>query len=71
MSKKVSKESLYLFLHLGLGSDPPIGSDRDLGRDKLVSEPRFGRFWKSLRLLMYLHRMCWPNADVFFFLCTD
>ena len=19
----------------------------------------------SLRLLMYLHRMCWPNADVF------
>ena len=20
---------------------------------------------KSLRLLMYLHRMCWPNADVF------
>ena len=20
---------------------------------------------KSLRLLMYLHRMCWPNANVF------
>ena len=29
------------------GSDPPIGSDRDSGRDKLVSEPRFRRFWKS------------------------
>ena len=29
-------------------SDPPIGSDRESGRDKLVSEPRFKRFWKSL-----------------------
>ena len=38
------------------GSDPPIGSDRDSGRDKLVSEPRFRRFWISLRLRMYLHR---------------
>ena len=37
------------------GSDPPFGSDRDSGRDKLVSEPRFRRFWKSLRLRMYLH----------------
>ena len=37
------------------GSDPPIGSDRDSGRDKLVSEPRFRRFWKSLRLRTYLH----------------
>ena len=37
------------------GSDPPIGSDRDLGCDKLVSEPRFRRFWISLRLRMYLH----------------
>ena len=36
-------------------SDPPIGSDRDSGRDKLVSEPRFRRFWISLRLRMYLH----------------
>ena len=26
-----------------------------LGRDKLVSEPRFRRFLKSLRLRMYLH----------------
>ena len=37
------------------GSDPPIGSGRDSGRDKLVSEPRFRRFWISLRLRMYLH----------------
>ena len=43
-----------------------MGSDTN---KKLVSEPRFRRFWKSLRLLMYLHRMCWPNADVFV-LCT-
>ena len=38
-----------------IGSDPPIGSDRDSGCDKLVSEPRFRRFWISLRLRMYLH----------------
>ena len=30
--------------------DPPIGSDRESGRDKLVLEPRFRRFWKSLCL---------------------
>ena len=30
-----------------LGSDPPIGSSRESGRDKLVSEPRFRRFWKE------------------------
>ena len=41
--------------HPELGSDPPIGSDRESGRDKLVSEPRFRRFWKNLRLRMYLH----------------
>ena len=51
--------------HPELGSDPPIRSDRESGCDKLVSEPRFRHFLKSLRLLMYLHRMCWPNADVF------
>ena len=37
------------------GSDPPIGSGRGSGRDKLVSEPRVRRFWISLRLRMYLH----------------
>ena len=41
--------------HPELGSDPPIRSDRESGRDKLVSEPRFRRFWKSVRLRMYLH----------------
>ena len=41
--------------HPKLGSDPPIGSDRESGCDKLVSEPRFRRFWKSIRLRMYLH----------------
>ena len=24
-----------------------------------------GVFGNSIRLLMHLHRMCWPNADVF------
>ena len=37
------------------GSDPPIRSGREPGRDKLVSEPRFRRFWISLGLRMYLH----------------
>ena len=37
------------------GSDPLIGSGRESGSDKLVSEPRFRRFWISLRLRMYLH----------------
>ena len=36
-------------------SDPLIGSGRESGRDKLVSEPRFRRFWISLRLRVYLH----------------
>ena len=38
-----------------LDSDPPIGSDRESGCDKLVSEPRFRRFWISLRLRVYLY----------------
>ena len=42
--KKSGKESQYMVSHPELGSDPPIGSDRDSGRDKLVSEPRFRRF---------------------------
>ena len=41
--------------HPELGLDPPIGSDRESRCDKLVSEPRFRRFWKSLQLRMYLH----------------
>ena len=47
------------------GSDPSIGSGRETGRDKLVSEPRLCVSGKSLRFLMHLHRMCWPNANVF------
>ena len=41
--------------HSEFGLDPSIGSDRESGRDKLVSEPRFRRFWKSLRLKICLH----------------
>ena len=33
--------------HPETGSDPSIGSDRESGRDKLVSEPRYRRFWKK------------------------
>ena len=53
--KKSGKESQYMVSHSELSSDPPIGPYRESGCDKLVSEPRFRRFWKSLRLRMYLH----------------
>ena len=53
--KKSGKESQYMFSHPETGSDPLIGSERESGCDKLVSEPRFRRFWKSLRLRMYQH----------------
>ena len=33
-----------MFSHPELGSDLPIRSDRESGRDKLVSEPRFRLF---------------------------
>ena len=58
MSEKESKESQYSFA-------PPSSAYAGVGGvKKLVSEPRFRRFWKSLRLRMYLHEMCWPNANV-------
>ena len=55
LKKKSGKESQYMVSHPKLGLDPPIGSDRESGCDKLVSEPRFRRFWISLTLRMYLH----------------
>ena len=55
LKKKTYKESQFIVSRPQLGLDPPIGRDRESGRDKLVLEPRFRRFWKSLRLRMYLH----------------
>ena len=55
LKKKSGKESQYMFSHPKLGSDPPIGSDRESGCDKLVLEPRFKHFCRSIRLRMYLH----------------
>ena len=48
-NKKTGKESQYIVSRPGTGSDPPFGSDRESGCDKLVSEPRFRCFWMSLR----------------------
>ena len=48
--KRKSKESHYMVSHPKIDSDSPIGSDLESGRDKLVSEPRFRRLWKSLCL---------------------
>ena len=39
-----------MFLHPKLGSDPLIGLDRESRCDKLVSEPRFRRFWKESKI---------------------
>ena len=47
---QIRSPSIYLVSRPGLGSDPPIGSDRDSGCDKLVSEPRFRRFWKVFKI---------------------
>ena len=47
MSNYAGKESQYIFSHPELGLDPPIGSGRESGCDKLGSEPRFRRFWKE------------------------
>ena len=48
--KKKSKKSQYMLSHPTTGLDSPIRSDWESGCDKLVSEPRFRRFWKSLCL---------------------
>ena len=41
MYEKVSKEPQYMVSRSELGSDSPIGSDRESGCDKLVSEHRY------------------------------
>ena len=50
LKKKKKNKSKYMVSHPETGSDSPIGSDRESGCGKLVSEPRFRRFWKSLCL---------------------
>ena len=40
-----------MFSRPELGSDPPNGSGRESGRDKLVSEPRFRRFWRESKII--------------------
>ena len=46
--KKGGKESQYMVSHPETGSDSPSESDRESGRDKLISEPSFRRLWKIL-----------------------
>ena len=40
-----------MFSRPELGSDPLNGSGRELGHDKLVSEPRFRCFWKESKII--------------------
>ena len=65
MSDKAGKESQYMFSRPEPGLNPSIGSDRESGCDKLVSEPRFRLFWKSRRLRCTYIVMCLLDADVF------
>ena len=44
------KESQYMVSRPELGSDLPFESGRESGRDKLVSKPRFRRFWKVFKI---------------------
>ena len=39
-----------MFSHPELDSDPPNGSGQESGRDKLVSEHMFRRFWKESKI---------------------
>ena len=50
LKKKKGKKSQYMGSHPETGSDSAIGSDRESGCDKLVSEPGFRHFLKSLSL---------------------
>ena len=62
---QVKSPSIYMVSRSGLGSDPLFGSGREPGRDSWYQSLGLGVSGKCLRFLMHLHRMCWPNADVF------
>ena len=47
---QVKSPNIYMVSRPGLGSDQSFGSGREAGRDKLVSEPRFRRFWKESKI---------------------
>ena len=48
LEKKINKESQHMVSHPETGSDSPIGSDRDRGRDKgPMSQHCFNKFLMS------------------------
>ena len=59
--KKPGKESQYMVSHPELGSDPPIGSDRESGCDKL--------FVATLKYLSRLTCLGWSHVSSIF--CRD
>ena len=66
MSNYSGKESQYICSRVPKpGSDPLIGSGWESGRDSWYQSLGLGVSGKSPRFLMHLHRMCWPNADIF------
>ena len=49
--KKIGKESQYMVSHPELGSDPPIGSDRESGCDNICASR--GNFLSNLLINCY------------------
>ena len=47
---QVKSPNIYMVSRPGLDSDPSFWSGRESGHDKLVSEPRFRRFWKVFKI---------------------
>ena len=67
MSNYSGKESQYRY---GLASRKPVrirqsGRAGIWGVTSWYQSLGLGVSGKCLRFLMHLHRMCWPNADVF------
>ena len=47
--KKKKKESQYMVSHPETGSDSPIGSDRDRGRDKVITSS-YAEMWRFYQI---------------------
>ena len=76
MSDKAGKESQFMFSHPELSLDPPIGSDRESGRDT-----RYGHFEFTVKpfgltnvattFMDLMHRVFQPYMDQFVVVFVD
>ena len=63
--KKSGKESQFGLTPRNLVRILQSGRTGNRGVTSWYQSLGLGVSGKSLRLLIYLHRMCWPNSDVF------